>query len=553
MQSPGTPPSKPPAHAGALAEEGRSAPDETTALIKAEARSQCLPAFLVCDFTANLEKHFGWKLLFLLWTSQHLLKGFTFSLLLKATPYFFRHYKVAAPQVQIFSGVVGLPWAMKPIVGLTSDVAPIFGYHKAPYIIGASICSSFAFMVLSFWTATSISVGVVCLVLVHLQLSTADLLTEARYAVEMQKAPEAGPDLMTYVWAGINMASLLAMLVSGPLISEYGWRAAFFCTSIPAALVLVPIVLGCLEETPRSQEELTAIRRHYLEHRETCFLCLIMLFSTFTIMIVGLVQHDPRINFAVSLVAALFTLLCFSFCLTPVIAKANAFAVLYTGLSASVSGAAFYFYTDTPEMYPAGPHFSDVFFNTVLGTVGTVFSLLGMLIYQRYLGGLPYRMLIKITAVVMFLFSTLDVMMFARLNVKLGIPDHWLVLGLSICEQMVYQWQWMPQVLLNANLCPRGMEATMFALLAGCHNLGTTVSSNFGAALLHVLNVKPRGVAGEEAQFENLWIAAAISSILPLVTAVCLSHLLPDCRQNEKIGAVADPTHNSLLRQWLSR
>lgn len=489
----------------------------------------------------------------MLWVSQHLMKGFTLSLLQKAMPYFFRHYKVAAPQVQIFTGVVTLPWAMKPIVGLTSDVCPIFGYHKAPYIILASLCSSFAFGVLSFWTAASISVGVVCLVLVHLQLSTADLLTEARYAVQMQKAPEAGPDLMTYVWAGINMASLVATLLSGPLIHEYGWRAAFFCTAIPAVFVLVPIALGCLEEIPASREELTRIRQHYFEHRETCFLCLIMLLSTFTIMIVGLVQHDPRINFAVSLATALFMLLCFSLCLTPVIAKANAFAVLYTGLSASVSGAAFYFYTDTPEMYPAGPHFSDVFFNTILGTVGVVFSLLGMFLYQRYLGGLQYRMLIRITAMIMFCFSMLDVMMFARVNVRFGIPDHWLVLGLSICEQMVYQWQWTPQVLLTANLCPRGMEATMFALLAGCHNLGMTVSSNFGAALLHVLDVKPRGAVGEAAQFDNLWIAAAISSVLPLVTALCLSHLLPDCRQNEKIDAVADPTQGSVLRRWLSQ
>jgi hypothetical protein len=31
-------------------------------------------------------------------------------------------------------------------------------------------------------------------------------------------------------------------------------------------------------------------------------------------------------------------------------------------------------------------------------------------------------------------------------QVKWGIPDHWLVLGLSICELMVLQWQWMPQV-----------------------------------------------------------------------------------------------------------
>jgi hypothetical protein len=38
--------------------------------------------------------------------------------------------------------------------------------------------------------------------------------------------------------------------------------------------------------------------------------------------------------------------------------------VLYTGLNASISGATFYFYTDSKEVYPAGPHFSDFFYNT---------------------------------------------------------------------------------------------------------------------------------------------------------------------------------------------
>lgn len=47
--------------------------------------------------------------------------------------------------------------------------------------------------------------------------------------------------------------------------------------------------------------------------------------------------------------------------------KPNWTQVLYTGLNASISGATFYFYTDSKEVYPAGPHFSDFFFNTVLG------------------------------------------------------------------------------------------------------------------------------------------------------------------------------------------
>ena len=37
-------------------------------------------------------------------------------------------------------------------------------------------------------------------------------------------------------------------------------------------------------------------------------------------------------------------------------------------------------------------------------------------------------------------------------EVKLGIPDHWLVLGLSICELMISEWQWMPQVAPGATL-----------------------------------------------------------------------------------------------------
>eukprot|EP00959_Pyramimonas_sp_CCMP1952_P431962 9046278-Pyramimonas_sp.AAC.1 len=64
--------------------------------------------------------------------------------------------------------------------------------------------------------------------------------------------------------------------------------------------------------------------------------------------------------------------------------------------------------------------------------------------------------------------------MFARVNVWLGIPDKALVLGLSTFEEILEQWQWMPQVVILAKLCPKGMEATMYALLAGCHNLGFT-------------------------------------------------------------------------------
>merc|ERR1719258_752512 len=62
----------------------------------------------------------------------------------------------------------------------------------------------------------------------------------------------------------------------------------------------------------------------------------------------------------------------------------------------------------------------------------------------------------------------------------------------------------MPSTVIMSQLCPRGMEATMFALLAGCHNLGATISSNFGAVLLEWLAINPSGAKDESVQFQNL-------------------------------------------------
>ncbi|CAE8646188.1 unnamed protein product [Polarella glacialis] len=505
------------------------------------------------DFLVNLEEQFGYQLLVLLFANQHLLKGFVNGLKMQATPYLYRAYHVPAPQAQVYSGIVGLPWAMKPILGLVSDILPIMGYHKAPYMLIVSVFSGMAFFCIGLFPSISITVLVVCLLFTTLQISTCDLLSEARYSVCLRDCPSHGPSLVTFVWVGINIGAFAATMLSGVFLDSIGPRQTFLCAAVPAIAALIPVALGYLEEKKTTPAEIAEIRARYFEQREACALCFLMLVGTLAIMIVGLIQHDSHVNCAVSLIVGVMMLASFSVTLTPTIAKVNAFSILYTALGVSSSGAAFYFYTDTPEQYPEGPHFSSFFYNSILGTAGTVFALVGLAIYNKYLSSASYRTMIVGTSLVMSLFSVLDVMMFARLNRKLGIPDHMLVMGLSVFESMIAQWQWMPQVILMSQLCPKGMEATMFALLAGCHNLGMTISVNTGALLLEVLGCRPQGAVGESSQFEHLWIAAAVGSFLPLVAAVTLQHLLPDCKQTEKIDSVQDPTKGSLFRRWTGR
>merc|ERR1719424_914931 len=103
--------------------------------------------------------------------------------------------------------------------------------------------------------------------------------------------------------------------------------------------------------------------------------------------------------------------------------------------------------------------------------------------------------------------------MLGRWNVKMGIPDHAFVLGSSVLTTVVGQWMWMPGVVILSQLCPKGMEATMYALLAGCHNLGNTLSLYLGAYILEMLGVRPTGAKNESAQFNNLWMAALIATV----------------------------------------
>eukprot|EP00928_Gymnodinium_smaydae_P009542 TRINITY_DN13577_c1_g7_i1.p1 TRINITY_DN13577_c1_g7~~TRINITY_DN13577_c1_g7_i1.p1 ORF type:complete len:545 (-),score=115.44 TRINITY_DN13577_c1_g7_i1:257-1891(-) len=501
-----------------------------------------------------LVEAFGYKLLLCLFFTQHLLKGFANVLVQRATPYMYKLYGVPAPQAQIFGGVTQLPWALKPIIGLVSDLVPILGFNKAPYMGIVSVLGGIALASAAFLPQNVLTVGlfVVCLFMAALQQSTCDLLSEAKYAEKMQTAPQHGPSLLSYVWFGLTLGGLFATLISGPVLDKFGPTSMFAVALVPALFVLYPVCAGYMEEKKITPEQVAEMRERYLQQKEACVLCLLMLLGTAAIITCSLISRDPLYNSIVAICVAIMMLVSFSVVLSPLIARANAFALIQTALGLSTGGASFYFYTDTPKQYPEGPHFSEFFYNTVMGVVGSLISLLGIYLYQRYMSSWKYRDLLLATNFALAFFSALDIMMFARLNVKFGIPDHVLVLGLSVFESLIAQWQWMPQVVILSYLCPKGMEATMYALLAGCHNMGNTIAANCGALLLDRLGCRPSGADGESAQFENLWKAATVSTVLPFVAVILLIRLMPDARQNERLVGddIGDATAGSLWRRW---
>ena len=118
-------------------------------------------------------------------------------------------------------------------------------------------------------------------------------------------------------------------------------------------------------------------------------------------------------------------------------------------------------------------------------------------------------------------------------NSLIGIPDDAFVIGSDAFVEVTYLWTYMPSVVIMSQLCPHGVEATMYALLAGSSNFGQQLASSAGSFSLCMLGVQPTGGAGESKQFDNLWIAALISALLPCVPLLLLPVLIPDARQTD--------------------
>ena len=159
--------------------------------------------------------------------------------------------------------------------------------------------------------------------------------------------------------------------------------------------------------------------------------------------------------------------------------------------------------------------------------MGSVGSLLGVLLYQGILKDYSFRSLLFWSQLLFGCSGFLDLALVLRLNLKLGIPDIFFAVVDEGVSQMIGRIKWMPLLVLSSKLCPLGIEGTFFALLMSIDNIGLLSASWGGGLLLHLLHI-------ERTEFSNLAAAILIrnlSRILPLV----FLHLVPNTDQNSTL------------------
>ncbi len=384
-------------------------------------------------------------------------------------------------QVSALMGIAALPWVIKPVFGFISDGLPIFSYRRRPYLIlsgllGAIAWLSLATVVDTAWSATA------AILLGSLSVAISDVIVDS-LVVERARAEsisESG-SLQSLSWGASSVGGLLTAYFSGYLLQNLGNHTVFAITaSFP---LIVSAVAWLIVEEPVRERPGFAKVRHQLQ------------------------QLQKVISQTSILLPTAFIFL----------------------LHATPTADSAFFYFTTNEL-----GFQPEFLGRVHLVTG-VASLVGILLFQRFLKSVPFRTIFAWTTVLSAALGMTTLLLVTHANRGLGIEDQWFSLGDSLILSVMGRISFMPVLVLAARLCPSGVEATLFALLMSINNLGGLVSHELGALLTYWLGIT-------DTNFDRLWLLVVIANLTTLLPLPLLGWLpAGDPQPGEQSALIMEP------------
>ncbi|GAB4850303.1 hypothetical protein Ancab_029603 [Ancistrocladus abbreviatus] len=390
-----------------------------------------------------------------------------------STEYYMKDVQKVQPSAaQIYTGITTIPWMVKPIWGLLTDVVPIFGFQRRPYFIIAGVIGAAPMLFLSLHKGLHIFVAVFFLMVGCAGVAIADVVVDACVAQNSNKHQSLAADMQSLCALSSSVGALVGFSISGILIHLIGPTGVYGLLTIPAVLVFF---VGIWLIEPRMPSSSYA-------------------------------QVSQKFCDAAR---AMWTTL-----KLPDVWRPCLYMYLSLALSVNIHEGMFYWYTGSET----GPHFSQEFVGYKY-SIGSIGSLVGAILYQYTLKDYHFRDLCFWTQLLYGVSGMLDLMLVLRWNLKLGISDYIFAVADQFIHLMIGRLKWMPLLVLSSKLCPPGIEGTFFALLMSIDNVGLVTSAWGGGLLMHVLNIT-------RTKFQNLWLAVLIRNILRILT-VCLVFLVP--------------------------
>lgn len=370
-------------------------------------------------------------------------------------------------QMGALTGIAAIPWIIKPLFGFLSDGLPLFGYRRRSYLFLSGLLGSLSWLVLatmvdSVWGVT------LTLLVTSLSVAVSDVIADS-VVVEraQQESMSKAGSLQSLTWGTAALGGLITAYFSGLLLEQVSTRTIFVITAcFPLLVSFSAFLIG--EEKPASpslNNPLANTKNQLQQLGQTIRQKSILLPTIF----IFLWQATP-----------------------------------------SADSAFFYFTTNELGFEPE-----------FLGRVRLVTSFAGLIgigLYQKFLKTIPFRPMLGWCTVISCLLGFTSLILVTHSNRAIGIDDHWFSLGDSLVLTVIGQVAFMPVLVLSARLCPKGIEATLFALLMSIWNLAGLTSQELGALLTHWLGVT-------ETNFDYLAPLIIITNLTTLLPLLLLNWL----------------------------
>nr|XP_043616493.1 probable folate-biopterin transporter 3 [Erigeron canadensis] len=439
---------------------------------------------LICrpiNWFRMLSEELSWRFVLAVVIVYGINQGTSIGLYKVSVQYYMKDVQKLQPsEAQFYSGIIQIPWLIKPLWGLMTDIVPIFRLRRRPYFIFAGLVGSISMLVPAFSTNLPLVWAILSFMTASAGVAIADVTIDACVTENSIKHPSLAGDMQSLCGVSSSIGQLVGFALSGVLVHMIGSQGVFGVLSIPAGLV---ILVGMMLQEPLV---------HAYSHKRVSQKFL----DAIKTMVTAMKSPDvwrPCLYMYVSL-----------------------------ALGVSIHEGMFYWYTDAKS----GPSFSQEIIGSIF-SVGAVGALLGVILYQNVFRSHPFRNVLLWTQLLYGGSSLLDLALVLRLNLKFGVSDYIFVVMDEAVSKMIGRLKWLPLLVLSSKLCPSGIEGTFFALLMSIDHLGTLTSSWAGSLLLHALNVT-------RTRFDNLWVAILIRSFAR-VLPIGLLFLVPRSDPNSSI------------------
>src|SRR3989338_3363044 len=153
-----------------------------------------------------------------------------------AMPLFMRQeLGLSISEIAVYSGIMSLPWTIKPIYGLLSDYVPLFKYRRKSYAIIASLLAITGWIITG--SVSTIMQLLTAQILVELGIASLDVFIDG---LAVQKSTSANRGLIQSIcWGSRSLGAIIAGFFGGYLLSFFTYRELFIISIIPLIFVLI--------------------------------------------------------------------------------------------------------------------------------------------------------------------------------------------------------------------------------------------------------------------------------------------------------------------------